>query len=324
MRSAVWAALLLIAAVCCMHNDSSFDIQETFGDAFGTPDASEVADLPPKLTPKLRSDSKEVGLQDLAHVHLDGKPLLLTRDVVNGPPSSRRTHPRKRQQFRCRTIMVSRNERLHESIVQEESELLSWSTGTEPVNLVAKIVSVVATLLSVPVRFGYGVIFLASLSKHGMPKRIVNWDNVGYALIKALATAAASAVHVMAADSTEVNNRIISPLSAQSPHTVEWHDLGIQFSYGCLSILTFSLRHLQRPKERKIDTTFHHTDHISAASHFMAYHLSCPTPRSVTYITSPPMCRRRCLHGIASQELHVRHRTNAPPPWILSSMNRCA
>ena len=341
--NAVCAALFLSAAVCYMHEESSYDLRETFGEAFGTSDASEVTDLPGELEPKLRSDSKDVVLQGLARIHLDEKPLLLTY-VVDAPSPPPGTHPRKRRQFRSGTIVASRNELLHESLAQGElinleldlhldppppppqprplltcvvktpssprqihqrkqqqyrsrtimaycseqlqeymvredwdhMELLSWSTRTAPVHLVAspqlgteavpliaapqlgtqivplvtipqvvitpqlepdweisrleteqlgtQHVSVVITPqlgneLSVlftppfiPACFGFGVLSLLGLSKLGMPKHIVHRHNYfGYALIEALAVAAVSAAHAMAADSTEVNNRIMSP-----------------------------------------------------------------------------------------------------------------
>ena len=145
--------------------------------------------------------------------------------------------------------MAYRSEQLQESMAQEDSgdmELLSWESpvpfvaapqlGTEAVPLVAtpqlgtEIVPLVTipqvvitpqlgTELSglftppfIPVCFGCGLISLFGLSKLGMHKHIVHRHNYfGYALMEALAVAAVSAAHALAADSTEVNNRIISP-----------------------------------------------------------------------------------------------------------------
>ena len=129
--NAVCAALLLTAAVCCMHEESSCDLQETFGEAFGTSDASEVTDLLGELEPKLRYDSKDVVLQGLTHIHLDVKPLLLTY-VVNAPSPPLGTGPRKRRQLRSGTIMASRNERLHESLAQGEPINLELDLHVDP------------------------------------------------------------------------------------------------------------------------------------------------------------------------------------------------
>ena len=99
----------------------------------------------------------------------------------------------------------------------EMSRLETEQLGTQHVSVV--ITPQLGTELSglftppfIPVCFGCGLISLFGLSKLGMHKHIVHRHNYfGYALMEALAVAAVSAAHALAADSTEVNNRIISP-----------------------------------------------------------------------------------------------------------------